>query len=648
MLDQRCDLISPGALAALTYLRPLADSGIRNLYREYAVEVRASLIDDVEVLPKGKVLGLLLPWKPGMLAGGAWDGRTRYNLLLLGENGRLSFASEDSPRPVTLEQGLLLALSALRIQGKIGLRWDDRLLLIPSEIKAYARAVADCLAVAAGWEPGSRLAQVFARAEYRRIRREVAPLLRRLDGEALHVMRLTQSGGVRDYSHYTAPEARERRIQAAKAFPMLAPLMARSKTLVDVVDTGGSLNEALGKRLGVPPATLRRFRGLTLRDVPIAAPRSEKSRPIVRLIRDLEPINPGAIPKDRSEWVSLLALRAVNEVHASITAHRDGVKPPYLQAQRKWRNLVDEILSEAGREPSDDGDESVVEELEAIFRGAGEIVRAIYRAMVLPIAVLTLSERDGIAHALAYKRIEKNPMVACRIASEMVYGKLTVPRMVRKSRVCHERPGTFRSFSRTHRWEPLFPPQTAPNGVVIQALVTSEDLSAEGADMGHCVAIYDQDCALRGVHILSLRDADGSRLSTVEIRPPAKPDAIVVTQHRGRHNMPPPPHAKWALNWLKDRVKNGAIKIEVERLQACLQERIDVECIMAAADDRNGLDAVVPAIRLWQPYLEKPWSRVPFPDFVAEVARRVAAAYPQPRRKRRSQGRKKAASVALA
>ena len=72
-------------------------------------------------------------------------------------------------------------------------------------------------------------------------------------------------------------------------------------------------------------------------------------------------------------------------------------------------------------------------------------------------------------------------------------------------------------------------------------LTTSETLQEEGCAMRHCVAGYDGDCHRGRSHIFSVRDAEGNRISTLELRPKQKTRKgkywqYAIAQNRGVEN----------------------------------------------------------------------------------------------------------------
>jgi hypothetical protein len=93
-------------------------------------------------------------------------------------------------------------------------------------------------------------------------------------------------------------------------------------------------------------------------------------------------------------------------------------------------------------------------------------------------------------------------------------------------------------------WPPLFhgPVSLPGHEAVAFVLSDSEALLEEGDSMDHCVARHASRCVQGWDHILSVRDRDGERLSTVHMRALKNGGSIVLRliEHRGRANKPAP------------------------------------------------------------------------------------------------------------
>lgn len=88
-------------------------------------------------------------------------------------------------------------------------------------------------------------------------------------------------------------------------------------------------------------------------------------------------------------------------------------------------------------------------------------------------------------------------------------------------------------------WEPLIAPHRFGDRQVV-FLGSAAELEEEGRLMGHCVATRTRSCLTDRVHVASLRDDAGNRVSTLEVRLDNSKGlmAPVVEEHRGPQNKP--------------------------------------------------------------------------------------------------------------
>ncbi len=101
-------------------------------------------------------------------------------------------------------------------------------------------------------------------------------------------------------------------------------------------------------------------------------------------------------------------------------------------------------------------------------------------------------------------------------------------------------------------WPPLLPqPVVLGEGITALALDTAQALAIEGRCLQHCVGSYWQSCFRGESHIVSLRDASGQSLSTLELRiPNSDHRQCEIVQHRAARNRTPDP----ALRALESRL----------------------------------------------------------------------------------------------
>lgn len=127
-------------------------------------------------------------------------------------------------------------------------------------------------------------------------------------------------------------------------------------------------------------------------------------------------------------------------------------------------------------------------------------------------------------------------------------------------------------------WPPLLPQPLNLKKRVMVSLTTSRQLSEEGFRLGHCVSGYSDGCLLGDSHILSIRNPDGIRLSTVEIFLKAGNDGQwipVVIQHRADRNGSPSKTCIEALTCALEFIQEPAFQKHLQEIQAFHLERRD-------------------------------------------------------------------------
>ena len=125
-------------------------------------------------------------------------------------------------------------------------------------------------------------------------------------------------------------------------------------------------------------------------------------------------------------------------------------------------------------------------------------------------------------------------------------------------------------------WSPIFYhkeiriPETvvAEKGWKLVTLTTPEELKKEGRDLQHCVGGYSSLCLKGNSHIVSVVDAQGKAVSTIEFTTRHK--ELVVRQHYGRNNQEPARQSNEAkaLRWLWQEVQKESIDIDYDNIKA--------------------------------------------------------------------------------
>lgn len=592
---------------------------------DYARHCGAEVLTDPVLLPRDCVLGYRASWVP--VPRGRYAPAQEHTLVVAGTDGRLRAVTETTPHAIDRDQSLILLRHTLRREGGVT-SGPVSCLLPPAELQLYASALDRAVTVNVSelekFFSGTYSRPVVAALEYRRLRAVGRRFLARLDPEIVSVLILTRVTDILEYNLYQAPETRRNRLQAARSFPLLMPLILRTPALLAAVDAGRPLVEALAAELAVPDALIRRPRGLSWRDVPLDWPQGPEPNSLAIFVRDLSALPVSSLPAGRRQWVPLLAARAAEAGYRDVIPHRPEVAPLLVQGRGKWAELVGPMLNGNFAPLFRIGSGSNIHRLKFIMDHAGDLVRAVRTNIVEPTAVLAVTEGLGCAPGEARLRLWRHDAELNALAAGMVYGTLSPARLLRRASECHAQPTLFRHYGQSFEWEPLWPVLTAPNGVTLVPLTTSDALADEGNAMRHCVAGYAWQCAMNGHHILSLRGASGGRLSTAEILRPDRPGAFVVRQHFGPGNSEPPSVATAALDWLAGEIAASEHGLDIAALDEVLAHRQFLQRVRESRGfDDEALHGIGRALKEWRPHLEKPWSKLTALDAVAELARRL-------------------------
>jgi hypothetical protein len=362
----------------------------------------------------------------------------------------------------------------------------------------------------------------------------------------------TRVSDVLDRLHWTPDSHRfyappdtlgERRRQAARLHPALAPLLASTRAIRQAIDAGRPHEPALLARVNdlldghghppIGPATLRRLRtltpGLSL-DV------------TVRTIAAAGRIPVDWIPRDEEGWTILIrqvlpAMRLVNRLGLDLTdvvSHAKGDWP--LLTRPDPRLMSDFRLLNGYDDPT----------LSTALSGAMDVARRLRQSLLGPIlSVRGRTEADAVGD---------------RVAGTILFGGRTFPSIVRLSKRWHAGlpalDAALPSPGSGNIWPALAPPFRTRGDIEIAFLTDESQLKAEGwrgtapdgtEGLAHCVGGYGKACFTGGAHVASVRRLrpDGfDRLSTVQflVAEPSEDDrapGIYVQQHLGLRNREP-------------------------------------------------------------------------------------------------------------
>lgn len=107
-------------------------------------------------------------------------------------------------------------------------------------------------------------------------------------------------------------------------------------------------------------------------------------------------------------------------------------------------------------------------------------------------------------------------------------------------------------------------------GIVIHPLDSEAKLAEEGAAMHHCVGSMVMECRLSPLHLFSLRNADGTRLSTLSVTSNTSASdgsrRITLRQNLAHHNRAPPDRAVQAASEFIARIHAAALPQDVSAI----------------------------------------------------------------------------------
>ena len=100
----------------------------------------------------------------------------------------------------------------------------------------------------------------------------------------------------------------------------------------------------------------------------------------------------------------------------------------------------------------------------------------------------------------------------------------------------------------------------SPDGANLHVLRTYSELYEEGRAMAHCVASYLSSCQSKHSCIVSVRDQNDVRLSTLEIQLRSN-GLIIPAQHLGYKNSSPDAIAILAMDWFISGLENRTLSL---------------------------------------------------------------------------------------
>lgn len=408
------------------------------------------------------------------------------------------------------------------------------------------------------------LAAALMAAERRRLRDVQRRFMAHMDQEALLLMRQTRTLEPRIYNWLNADGDKVKcrnRHQAVKSYPILTMNFVLSEELTQTIDKGEELRSKLQEALGdkeygpIKKSTLQRLSTL---------PRALYISQLPKKVVYLDALPPERWPKQKPEWEALNTVIKYAEEYANFT----GQKATNVLAGIKdeWGPLAAR-LKKTGE-----------------ARDARDFVARLKNIVIGP-ALAEATEKKGKEVSLSWLNLYQgfiDDNAQERSLSALMLRGLSFTKIFHASKEWHDRLRTFdariesidlcaktdRNPSDENEWIPLTKAVTAPNGLTIRPLSSAAMLRETGKEMNHCVGGYASLCMLHKHHVLDITDADGKRLSTVELAETDNPEKpLRISQNKSVGNLAPPPEASQAAQWYVAQIESGALQPDWAAIQ---------------------------------------------------------------------------------
>jgi hypothetical protein len=399
-------------------------------------------------------------------------------------------------------------------------------------------------------------------------------------------------------------------MQAARAMPILAGMIAESRELSRAVDLLEPIQPLLTERTGLPKASVKRISRLTV-PAPAAplfeageAVRGEDALGVNRTrrfsvsgvvsldkaMRYLAELPPDRTPRDDPEWAAfydvlsgcavpianafdlpvrdLLNASGGNWVEYRATLARAAdFDPDRFDRRTMALTTIDAIEAIEGFSRT-----ALMPQVLASIAGTGEPLPAVTGEFLIDGFEASAKLVLGNAKNLAAHLFEVARRYAGRIPAMMeAEGRITAET---------DQEGRFDRYGDT-----AFPILTetyhASNGLIVRPLRNFDELREEGQRMRHCVGGYTSKARDARCHLFSIRSADEqTSLSTLELTglegedPVTAAANIGIVQNRAERNGQPNAEARAATEEFMRGIKGGAIPIRFEEILAWKRARV--------------------------------------------------------------------------
>jgi hypothetical protein len=451
--------------------------------------------------------------------------------------------------------------------------------------------------------------------------------------EALAAVSRPSPVAVAWYAGVTGDQARYR-MQAAKAMPILAGLIAESRDLSRAVDACEPIQPLLTERTGLPKASITRVTKLTI-PVPAAplfeageAVRGEDALGVNRTrrfsvsgvvsidkaLRYLAELPPDRTPRDDKEWGAFYdvltgcAVPIANAFDLSVNDILEASKGNWIEYRATLARAADFDPDRFDRRTMALTTIDAIEAIEGFSRtalmpqvlssiaGTGQPIPAVTGEFLVDgfeaSARLVLGQAKNVAAHLFGVARRYAGRIPAMMEAEGRIGAQVDPE------------GRLDRYGDT-AFPVLVETYITTNGLIVRPLRNFEELTEEGRRMRHCVGGYTTKARDARCHLFSIRTADETQsLCTLELTGMDGEDAVTaaanigVIQNRAHRNGAPNEEAKAATEEFLRALKGGQIPIRFDEVRAWKRQRVE----------DPGARRQVRAETTWESVLEHDWT----------------------------------------
>ena len=418
--------------------------------------------------------------------------------------------------------------------------------------------------------------------------------------EALSSIEAPNPVSVHYYADTRSP-AHEWRLQAALSYPLLAEYMTQYDDCRNAIDDGNPLQPVLSELTGLNKGQLRRLGkaharlpsgrifefGSEVRGIdPLGLDRARRyalggELSLEQFLKLIRQFDAGWIPVQETAWKCLIdivsccilplsgrySIPAIELLAASkgdwISFHAQFCAAYDCESSQFDRQHMSMAISDI-MEMTDDFSYSIVlPRVLAAISEAGE---------TLPFpAPHDLEQAKQLAFQLMIDR-SRNPAVTVLESARRWMSR--IPALI-AAEDNHAANGRVTDWERQPNWPRLATDFTAASGLVIQNLVSEQELLEESSRLSHCVGrLYTRKARRGDCHIFSVRNPDRSQsLSTFEVAPPVSDveqitrSNIRIVQHKAKKNRKPGESPSLALSEWLDAIRSQHHPINLKEVR---------------------------------------------------------------------------------